>query len=54
MVVQQIGRSNQPEPAGFAGELAKLCDRPPTFCNLHATGEDEMQVIQLLCPVFGA
>jgi len=34
--------SNRPETAEFAAQLAKLCDRPPSFRNLDITREEEM------------
>lgn len=34
--------SNRPETAEFAGQLAKLCDAPPTFRNLDVLREEDM------------
>ena len=32
--------SSMPETSAFAGQLAKLCDRPPSFRNLDVVRDD--------------
>jgi hypothetical protein len=34
--------SNRPETAEFAGQLAKLCDAPPTFRNLDVVRDEDL------------
>ena len=37
-----MANSNLPETSEFAGQLASLCDGPPTFRNLDVLREEQM------------
>jgi hypothetical protein len=39
---EAMANSNLPETSAFAEQLAKLCDRPPSFRNLDVVREDQM------------